>query len=189
MATKQEWQEYFKLINDREPSLSEYEAAVANGEITDGPTQTAPQPPFQQTYQQPQQFQQNSYPQPGMNAYGGPQTPEQMDVANNKVYAVLAYLGWLVLIPIFAAKTSPFARFHANQGLVLAIFGTGGNIVFWIFSFLAASSFNFGLASVIGIFQFLWAIVIIVFAIIGIVSAAQGTRKALPAIGTIQVLK
>ena len=39
-------------------------------------------------------------------------TPE--DVQNNKVFAILAYIGILVLVPIFAAKESKFARFHAN---------------------------------------------------------------------------
>ena len=34
------------------------------------------------------------------------------DVEKNKVMGVLAYLGILVLIPILAAKESPFARFH-----------------------------------------------------------------------------
>ena len=45
------------------------------------------------------------------------------DIENNKVMAVLAYFGILVLIPIFAAKESKFARFHANQGLVLWLAG------------------------------------------------------------------
>ena len=43
------------------------------------------------------------------------------DVQANKLMAVLSYLSWLVLIPIFAAKDSPYARFHVNQGLILAI--------------------------------------------------------------------
>ena len=49
---------------------------------------------------------------------------EEMDPADvnaNKVMGVLAYLGILVLIPIFAAKGSKFARSHANQGLILLI--------------------------------------------------------------------
>ena len=41
------------------------------------------------------------------------------DIAQNKAMAILAYLGILVLIPIFAAKNSAFAKFHANQGLIL----------------------------------------------------------------------
>ena len=43
------------------------------------------------------------------------------DVQSNKVMGVLAYLSWLVLIPLFAARNSPFARFHCNQGIVLAL--------------------------------------------------------------------
>ncbi|MDR2976816.1 MAG: hypothetical protein LBV19_05830 [Streptococcaceae bacterium] len=35
MATKQEWREYFNLVNDREPSIEEFKAAIAKGEITD----------------------------------------------------------------------------------------------------------------------------------------------------------
>ena len=38
------------------------------------------------------------------------------DAQDNKVMAILAYFGPLVLIPIFAAKESRFARYHANQG-------------------------------------------------------------------------
>jgi len=36
MATKQEWQEYFALINDRQPSADEVLAAIEKGEITLG---------------------------------------------------------------------------------------------------------------------------------------------------------
>lgn len=42
---------------------------------------------------------------------------DKADVEQNKVMAILAYFGILVLIPILAAKDSKFARFHANQGL------------------------------------------------------------------------
>jgi TM2 domain-containing membrane protein YozV/rubrerythrin len=35
MATKEEWQEAFELINDCEPTLAEYETALANGEISE----------------------------------------------------------------------------------------------------------------------------------------------------------
>ena len=33
MTTKQEWTEYFKLMNAREPSPQEIQQATANGEI------------------------------------------------------------------------------------------------------------------------------------------------------------
>ena len=47
----------------------------------------------------------------------------QQDIDQNKIMGILSYFGILVLIPIFAAKESPFARFHANQGLVLLVAG------------------------------------------------------------------
>ncbi|GBG96182.1 hypothetical protein [Lactococcus termiticola] len=33
MATKERWREYFKLINDREPTLEDFRTAIKNGEI------------------------------------------------------------------------------------------------------------------------------------------------------------
>ena len=50
-------------------------------------------------------------------------TADPQDVQANKVMAILAYFGLFVLIPLFAAKESPFARFHTNQGLILLIAG------------------------------------------------------------------
>ena len=44
-----------------------------------------------------------------------------------KVLAVLAYLGILVLVPIFMGKKSKYVRFHSNQGLILLI----GEVVWW----------------------------------------------------------
>ena len=64
------------------------------------------------------------------------------DAQDNKAMGILAYLGILVLVPIFAAKESPFARFHANQGLVLLIAEAAYGIAVAILSaiFLAISS-------------------------------------------------
>ena len=46
---------------------------------------------------------------------------DSRDIAENKGITVLSYLGPLVFVPMFARKNSKFARFHANQGLVLLI--------------------------------------------------------------------
>ena len=96
------------------------------------------------------------------------------DIEKNKVMGVLAYI--LFFIPLLAAKDSPFARYHANQGLVL---------------FLAAI-----LSSVILIIPILgWiiapilSIVITVLAVIGIINALNGKAKELPIIGKFKILK
>lgn len=48
---------------------------------------------------------------------------EQEDINQNKVMAVLAYIGILVLVPLLAAPNSKYARYHVNQGLLLFIAG------------------------------------------------------------------
>lgn len=94
------------------------------------------------------------------------------DIANNKVFAILAYFGILFLIPLLAAKESKFARFHANQGLILFIV----EIIVGILSFIP----------IVGLL--LW-IATIVLAVLGIVNAANGKAKELPLIGKFKLLK
>lgn len=109
------------------------------------------------------------------------------DVTQNKAMAILAYFGPLVLIPIFAAKGSKFARYHSNQGLLLLIACTAWSIVYSIINWiiLAISWRLYFISSIIGIFS----IVFIVLAVIGIVNAANGKAKELPVIGKYKILK
>ena len=105
-------------------------------------------------------------------------TPD--DVNQNKIYAVLAYFGILVLIPILAAPKSEFAKFHSNQGLVLFI----GEIALSILGMILGS-ISFLLGSLVS----LVSIGALVLAIIGIINAAKGEMKELPLIGSIKILK
>lgn len=102
--------------------------------------------------------------------------------------AVLAYFGILVLIPILAAKESKFARFHANQGLILLITGVAYSIfvqvVIKIVSFI-----SYMLAGIVGIALGLAWLLLLVLAIIGIINAVKGEFKQLPLIGQFQILK
>ncbi|MBQ2575485.1 MAG: zinc ribbon domain-containing protein [Bacteroidales bacterium] len=113
-------------------------------------------------------------------------TPE--DVQNNKVFAILAYFGILVLVPILAAKESKFARFHANQGLVLFIAEVAWVIIYYVLLTLFGMIAG-GLALMwIFIGSLVW-IGFAVFAIIGIIYAAQGNTKPLPLFGKFKILK
>ena len=109
------------------------------------------------------------------------------DVETNKLYAILAYLGFLVLVPILAAPKSPFARFHANQGLVLFIAEVVYGIVYSILAVILAFIPIIGwlLIMVLG----LLFIAFPVFAILGIINAVGGKAQELPIIGKIRILK
>lgn len=108
---------------------------------------------------------------------------DAQDIRNNKAMAILAYLSWLVVIPLFAAKESKFARFHCNQGIVLAVAEIIAVIVLSILDGLPLIGWIFSIAgSLLGLVCFL-------FAILGIINAANGKAKELPIIGKFKILK
>ena len=109
---------------------------------------------------------------------------DPQDIEKNKVMAILAYLGILVLVPLFGAKESRFARFHTNQGLILCIVGIALYIIVRI---LLAISWK--LAAIVGVFLWIIEIAIFILAIIGIINAAKGRAKELPLIGKYRILK
>ena len=105
------------------------------------------------------------------------------DIQQNKVMGILAYLSWLVLIPLFAAKDSKFARFHCNQGIILAIVEIAAWIVFGILSLIPFVGLLFVILNIIV------NIACFIFAILGIINAASGLAKELPLIGGIRIIK
>ena len=105
------------------------------------------------------------------------------DVSKNKGMAILAYLSWLVLIPLICAKESPFARFHCNQGLLLSIVETIAGIIIGALAKIPLIGWLFGIVGA------LIEVVMIVMLLIGIVNAANGRAKELPVIGQIKLLK
>lgn len=109
----------------------------------------------------------------------------QSDVEKNKVMGVLAYIGILVLVPILAAKDSPFARYHANQGLVLFLAEIALGIIGNTLGFALALS---GLWFLLMLMPLFW-LATLVLAIIGIINAVNGEMKPLPVIGGIKLLK
>lgn len=110
------------------------------------------------------------------------------DIEQNKIMAILAYLSYLVLIPLFAAKESKFARFHVNQGLVLVITET----LWWVVTGVLTNIFyaiSFGLGTLVSAIAGLANIVFFILLIIGIANAANGLAKELPVIGKFRILK
>lgn len=98
----------------------------------------------------------------------------------NKLLAAISYIGILFLVPLLAAKDDAFARYHANQGLVLFI----ANIA------AAIAGFILGFIPVIGIIvAWIIRIALFVLMILGIINALKGEMKPLPLIGGIEMIK
>ena len=112
-------------------------------------------------------------------------TPEfdPRDVAANKAMGVFVYLGILVLIPLLGAKNSPYARFHANQGLSLAICEI---VISMVLRVLGRIPYLGWIFSIIGS---LVGIACLVLAIMGIMNGANGRAKELPIIGKLHILQ
>ena len=97
-------------------------------------------------------------------------------MANNKLLAAISYIWILFLVPLFAAKDDAFARYHANQGLVLFLVGIVIGII--------------GVIPVVGtIVALVGGLATFVFAILGIINALKGEMKPLPFIGGIEIIK
>lgn len=131
-----------------------------------------------QNNSQPEQ-QATPEPQPMMND----ETPKKDNagVDNHKAMAIIGYIiPILFFIPLLSdeSKNNSFAKFHANQQLILLIAAVLVNILGSIIP-------------VLGWFIILplGSIFLIVVAIMGIVHAAKGEMKKLPAIGGFEIIK
>lgn len=105
------------------------------------------------------------------------------DAQKNKGMCVLAYLSWLLLIPYFVVKDSPYTKFHCNQGIILAILETVVWLVMGVFSFIPVLNVIFwilgGLLSLVFFLLFLF----------GLINVLNGNAKELPLIGKFRILK
>lgn len=163
------------------------------------PVQPDPQPAQSNpTYQQSNQsYQQPVQPNFFQKLNDTPDTTyeyDPQDIANNKVMAVLSYLGILVLIPWFAAPQSRFARFHAKQGITLFLVQIAYSVLSFLLGFIKTRHYYYFLEYMatpwyINLLIFLIGVPIFVLTILGIVNAARGLAKELPIIGKIKIVK
>ncbi|HEV3271239.1 MAG TPA: GYF domain-containing protein [Candidatus Methylacidiphilales bacterium] len=105
------------------------------------------------------------------------------DAEKNKIFGILAYLGVLCLVPLVMAKDSPYAKYHANQGLVLFLVEIASGIITFAGILLPFVGFVFYILHVILYLVFL------VLVVLGIINAAAGKCVPLPVIGGIKLLK
>ena len=106
--------------------------------------------------------------------------PDKSDVDNNKAFAIVGYiLPILFFVPLLneSSKNSPFAKFHANQQLILLISWFAVNVVGMIIPLVGRSV----------ILPLGW-LFLLVCVIMGLIGAANGQMKKLPLIGGITIL-
>ena len=100
-------------------------------------------------------------------------TPE--DIEKNKTMAGLAYL--LFFLPLITCPESGYAKFHANQALLLLIVAIAGNVIL-------------GIIPIIGwMLMPVFGIGVLILGIMGLVSGFGGKAKRLPLIGRFDILK
>ena len=89
----------------------------------------------------------------------------QAPAGNGKLYAILAYIGifWLIGLLAEPEKNDPYVKNHVNNGLILFIAGL--------------------ICLIIPVVGWLCSIAVLVFAIMGIVYAAQNRLFTIPLIG------
>ncbi|MDO5015523.1 MAG: zinc ribbon domain-containing protein [Eubacteriales bacterium] len=106
------------------------------------------------------------------------------DRESNRGLALLSYIPLLFLVPMLAGKESPYARFHASQGLLMFIIG----LIIW---------------AIKGVFYFLWLIPVlriilsVIYSILSIVwllltlyllvTTSQAKAMKLPGIGGVEL--
>lgn len=97
-------------------------------------------------------------------------TDSKVTVTNGKLFAIIAYIGPLVIISYLLGKDDSFVKFHTKQGLLLF----AAEAAMWLMGLMIWMLFP-----IIQIVN----LAILILAIIGIVNAAQNKEKELPFIG------
>jgi uncharacterized membrane protein len=128
---------------------------------------------------------------------GAPARTDIQDAQENKTMSILAYILFFIPLLTGAHKTSPFAKYHANQGTVLFLASLAISIVLGILSGILTAVFTatfawgalLTIASVFGFIWLIYAIVVLILVIVGILNAVNGKMKPLPIIGGITIIK
>lgn len=117
------------------------------------------------------------------------------DVQENKILALVSYLGYFFFIPMIVKPYSRYLRFHGNQGLTLCLYLIAVSIVNAIITNIIgiAGYASIGAAIVVtiinAIISFIFYGSFLLLAAIGIYNAVKGFARELPVIGRIRILR
>ena len=99
--------------------------------------------------------------------------------SKEKALSILSYFGPFFLLAVLLAPESHFAKYHANQGLVLFLTEVVVSTVIMVGRYIPLIGWTFQLLN----------IVIVVLFFLGLSHAIREVEEPLPFIGEIQILK
>ena len=99
------------------------------------------------------------------------------DASANRMLTALSYVSFLALIPMIAASRSRYARFHANQGLLLAVVEAVCALILGILDSLPLIGWLFAVA------RWILNVGFVLLSLFGIKSVLEGSAKELPFLG------
>lgn len=101
-----------------------------------------------------------------------------------KIICSLSYLfGILFFLPLIVYPEDPFARFHANQSLVILLTVVIGEVIFGILGVIPGVGFVFGILC--GVF----GLIMLVGCILAILGVVREEKYELPVLGKIRLIK
>ena len=103
----------------------------------------------------------------------------KQDREENMVFAAVSYLFFLFLIPLLFRKKSPFARFHAMQGVGLFVCELVGVVICAALRQIPLAFFGW-MSTALGI---LFSLICIAYALFGILTSTREEARPLPLIG------
>ena len=126
-----------------------------------------------------------------LKTYDETEKYDEKDIDSAAFFAPISYLGILFFVPLLIKPNSEFAKYHANQGLVLlltalavdaviCLIGVLLNLVnLWIFPTFICLVFLFTFCNLF----------FVIFMILGMYNATSGYAKEIPIIGRIRIIK
>lgn len=101
------------------------------------------------------------------------------NVTPYKIYGVLAYFGFGVLVPILFKMNVRFVRFHVNQGLALFL---AEALLSLVYGFVGGLPIVAMVISIVRLLCVLWMV-------LGMISVLRGSMKPLPLMGKIHLVR
>jgi len=166
------------------PSCGQAIAEEASAEEATGASQQSDQQPqYQQQIQQGVQQGVERLNQIAQNVADETAEMDPADIEKNKTMGGLAYI--LFFLPLISCPDSKYARFHANQGLMLLILVIAANVV----SRILHAVLGWGLRGIASLLSTVLFLAVTAIAVLGLINGFTGKAKELPVIGKYRLLK